>query len=71
MPVDGMWPLLLVPLAIGIAIAYKAVRVRSVKDYPKGVAVMATQIVLVIVLLGVASYILILWVLPRVVPMGG
>jgi len=71
LPVSGIWPLLLIPLAIGIAIAYKAVRVRSSKDYVKGAAVMATQIVLVIVLLGIAAYLLIMFVAPRVLPMAG
>ena len=60
------WYLLLIPVALLISIAYKAVRVESMKDYPKEVAVMTVQIVVVMMLLGVASFLFVEKVLPLI-----
>jgi hypothetical protein len=60
------WYLLLIPVALLVSIAYKAVRVESMKDYPKEVAVMTVQIVVVMMLLGVASFLFVEKVLPLI-----
>lgn len=51
-----LWWLLLVPLALGISLAYKAVRVRDMRDLWRQVLMMTVQIVVAMVLLAVASY---------------
>ncbi|MAJ47992.1 MAG: hypothetical protein CBC35_12120 [Planctomycetes bacterium TMED75] len=46
MPSPGSWwPLLLIPLAIGISMVYKAVRIERLEQYPREVLVMTGQIV--------------------------
>lgn len=64
------WYGLLLPLALGISIAYKAVRVNDLRHYAKQVAVMTVQIVVAMIGLGIASYVLLILIVPRVVPMG-
>lgn len=66
----SLWWLFLLPLALGISVAYKAVRMPTLDGYLRAVAVMTTQIVVAMILLGVASFIVIEFVLPAVVPMG-
>ncbi len=68
LPLDSVWYLLLLPISLGIAMAYKAVRVPEFKDYPKQVAVMAVQTVLAMVGLAVASYLVIEVALPIIAP---
>jgi len=68
LPIDDVWYLLLIPIALGIAMAYKAVRVPNIQDYPKQVAVMATQTILAIVGLAVGAYLLIEVVVPIIAP---
>lgn len=63
------WYLLLIPLALGISVAYKAVRVRSMKGYWRQVGMMTVQIVAGIVGLGALSYFLLMVVIPRLIPM--
>lgn len=66
-PLDAhkVWYLFLLPLSLGISIAYKAVRVVDMRTYWKDVAVMTTQIVLAMIALAIASYVIILVVVPR------
>ena len=46
MPSPGpWWPLFLLPLSLGIAMVYKAVRTVDLRRYPREVIVMTTQIV--------------------------
>ena len=68
LPIAGHWPWLLIPLAIGISIAYKAVRVGSREAYPKAVVIMTTQIVLAMLALGVAAYLIVWFVVPAITP---
>ncbi len=63
-----LWFLLLIPLTVGIAMAYKAVRVPDMKDYPRQVLVMSVQIVLGMMALGLGAYLLVNVVLPLVAP---
>jgi hypothetical protein len=66
-PVDahGLWYLLLIPLALGVSAAYKAVRVADLRDFPRAVLVMTAQIVLGMIALGFASYLFVQFVVPR------
>lgn len=63
------WYLLLIPLALGIAAAYKAVRVNDLRTYPREVVVMTIQIIFAMLALGAASFMLVQHVLPMVLPM--
>jgi hypothetical protein len=65
---DRWWYLLLIPLALGIAVSYKAVRIPDLKDYSRQVAVMTVQIVLAMIALGLASYVFVQYLVPRIVP---
>lgn len=66
--VHRVWFWLLIPLSLGISITYKAVRVGDMRHYPRQVLVMTVQIVAAMVLLGLASYLLIQHILPRILP---
>lgn len=66
--VNRSWFVLLLPLALGIAVAYKAIRVPSMKTYWREVAIMTGQIVLGMAALGAASYLFIQHVLPAIAP---
>ena len=54
-----LWWVLLIPMSLGIAVVYKAVRVASMKDYWREVGIMTAQIVLAMILLGLAVYVFI------------
>jgi hypothetical protein len=58
--VHGWWWWMLLPMSLGIAVVYKAVRVKSITEtwgpYVREVALMTGQIVLGMVLLVAASY---------------
>lgn len=62
------WYLLLVPLSLGVAVAYKAVRTHDMKDYWREVLVMTVQIVLGMIGLGISTYLVVQHVVPLVVP---
>jgi hypothetical protein len=64
------WFLLLIPLSLFIAIAYKAVRVPDMGRYWREVAVMTVQIIASMILLGIAAYIFLQIVVPVIAPMG-
>lgn len=53
------WFWLLIPMAIGVAMVYKAVRLRELDRYWRAVAVMTAQIIVGMIVLGLASYLLI------------
>ena len=63
------WFWLLLPLAIGIAAAYKSVRVLDLRDYPRDLIVFSIQIVVGILLLGLAALGIIEYLLPVIAPM--
>ncbi|MBS0198721.1 MAG: hypothetical protein JSR77_18390 [Planctomycetes bacterium] len=66
--VHRLWYWLLIPLALGIAVTYKAVRVGDMSHYVRQVAAMTAQIVGAMFLLGLGSYLLIQHVLPLILP---
>lgn len=69
-PIDAhrAWYWLIIPLAFGIAVVYKAMRVIDLKQYPKQVLVMTAQVVGAMVLLGIGSFVLIQHIVPRILP---
>lgn len=58
--------LLIIPLALGIAIAYKAMRLDELRDYPRQVLIMTVQIVAGMIALGLAAFLLVEWVMPMI-----
>ncbi len=58
------WYLLLLPLSLGVAMVYKALRLESLEHYWREVAVMVLQIVLAMIGLAVALWLVIQVVLP-------
>jgi hypothetical protein len=58
------WWALLVPMALGVALVYKAVRNPKLERFWQSVAVMTTQVIAGMVLLGVASYLIVMWFIP-------
>lgn len=63
------WWLLIIPMALGVAAAYKAVRVLDMKTYPKQVAFFTIQILLGIGALGLAAVLLLNYIIPFITPM--
>jgi hypothetical protein len=61
--VHEWWLLLLVPLAFGISVTYKAVRMKTLEEYWRQVLVMTVQIVLAMIGLAIAVT-LIVWIIP-------
>lgn len=70
-PLDlhGPWFVLLVPLAFGIAVTYRAVRVATFERFWRKVLILTFQIVVSMVLLGIASYLFIQVAVPMLLPM--
>ena len=62
------WWAFLVPLSLLISVAYKATRVERLGEFPRAVVVMTAQIILGMLLLGVAAYLFIAFALPVVLP---
>lgn len=63
------WFVLLIPMAAGVAMVYKAVRMASLERYWRHVASMTASIVIGIILLGAMMYALIEWIVPLIAPM--
>lgn len=63
--VDRWWWLLIVPLALGMSIAYKAIRVEHLRDLPRAAIVMAIQVICGLAALAIALFILVVLVLPH------
>jgi hypothetical protein len=62
------WQWFLIPLALGISIAYKAVRAPRLDRYWRLVGVMTFQIVLAMVVLWIAAFLLLEVLFPRILP---
>ena len=58
------WYLLLLPLAFGIAIIYKAVRLETLDQFWRHVLVMTAQIVLAMIGLAIALVVLVVVLIP-------
>lgn len=67
MPAIGSWwPILLVPLSIGISMIYKALRLPTLKNYAMGVGIMSLQIIAAMVALAIGLYLLIQFIIPNI-----
>jgi len=64
--INQYWYLLLLPVSLLVSLSYKACRVESLSDLPREVGVMTVQIVVVMILLGVASFLFVEKVLPMI-----
>lgn len=62
------WFLLLGPMALGVSVAYKAIRMADLRDYPRQVLLMTLQIILGMIALGIASYLFVQHLLPLIAP---
>lgn len=62
------WFFLLLPMALLISIAYKAVRVTDMREYWRQVLVMTAQLILAIIGLGAALFFVVQYVLPIILP---
>ena len=58
--IHDWWYVLLVPLAFGISIIYKAVRLHSLEHFWRNVLVMTTQIVLAMIGLAIVVTVIVL-----------
>lgn len=56
---DG-WYWLLIPMAFGVAVVYKAVRMQELNRYWLQVAYLTAQIVIAMILLGAATYVIVI-----------
>jgi len=54
--VHDSWWFFLIPLSFGIAVVYKAARMKSLDHYWRAVFTMTAQIVIAMILLALASY---------------
>lgn len=61
------WFVLLIPMSLGVSIAYKAVRLPTLYHFWKHVLAMTAQIIVGMILLAVASYIIIEGFIPMIV----
>ena len=67
LPAAGpVWWLLILPLAFGISVIYKAIRVPSLETYWKQVLLMTGQIVLTMAAIAVGLHLFVELVLPRI-----
>jgi hypothetical protein len=62
------WYLFLFPLALGVSVAYKAVRIPDIKLLPRHALTMTAQIVLAMIALGAASYLFVQHIVPLIAP---
>ena len=63
--VERWWWLLVIPTAVGLALAYKSTRTRELALLPRDVVRMSVQIVLAMVGIAVFLYLLVIVLLPR------
>lgn len=63
--VHQWWWLLVVPMAIGVSMAYKAIRVKDLADWPKAVVRMSLQVIAAIVGIAIGLYLLVIVLLPH------
>ena len=70
-PIDAhrWWFVLLVPMCLGVALAYKSVRCGDLSHYPRQVLVMTAQVLAGIIALALGMLVLVRFVLPLIAPM--
>jgi uncharacterized membrane protein YedE/YeeE len=62
--VERWWWMLVLPMALGIAMSYKAIRTKDLRDYPRDVLRMSAQIVAAVVGIAIGLYLLVIVLLP-------
>lgn len=68
LPLDDVWFLLVVPLSLGVAIVYRAVRAADQRAFYRSVLIMTAQTVAAMIALGAGFFTLVEFVLPLVAP---
>ena len=63
---ERYWYLLIVPLALGISVAYKSVRVADMNKFWPQALVMAVQIVVGMIALGAFTFLFVQYILPAI-----
>jgi uncharacterized membrane protein YedE/YeeE len=63
--VDRWWWMLVIPMALGIAMSYKAIRTKDLRDYPRDVLRMSVQIVAAVVGIAIGLYLVVIVLLPH------
>lgn len=58
------WWLSIIPIALGVSLAWKAVRLETIEGWQRAVAMMALQIVLAVVGIAIGLYLLVQWIVP-------
>ncbi len=58
------WWVLVLPMALGVALSYKAIRTKDLARYPRDVASMTLQIVAAVVGIAVGLHLLVVVLLP-------
>lgn len=64
--INSWWPVFLVPLALGISMIYKAIRLPTLERYPSGVVIMTVQIILAMFLLALGLYLVVQFLIPAI-----
>ncbi|MBB47863.1 MAG: hypothetical protein CMJ33_04855 [Phycisphaerae bacterium] len=62
--IGSWWPLLLLPLSIGLSMVYRAIRTRDLSNYVRDVMIMTFQIILAMAALGVIFAVIVQWLVP-------
>lgn len=68
LPLQDLWFVLLIPVSMLVSLAYKAVRVRDMKQLHRQVIAMTIQVTLGMVLLGALVFVTITYLLPIIAP---
>lgn len=66
LPLERYWYLLIIPMALGIAMAYKAVRVLDMRKFWFSTMVMTVQIVGGMIALGTFTFVFVQYILPAI-----
>ena len=62
--IGSWWPLLLLPLSIGLSLVFRAIRTKDLANYPRDVMVMTLQIIFAMIGLGIVFAIVVQWLMP-------
>lgn len=62
--IGSWWPLLLLPLSIGLSLVFRAIRTKDLSNYARDVVIMSMQIISAMVGLGIVFGIVVQWLVP-------
>lgn len=66
LPLERYWFLLIIPIALGIAMAYMAVRVWDMRYFWNKALIMAAQIIAGMIALGALTFVFVQFILPAI-----